>query len=583
MINFFKKYWLVIVLAILIGFVHYFPQVLFEYQLGSDYQGFYILTSSDEYTKIAKVQEIYDGHYLFTSASVYEYKDSSSPDGFTITELLIGLIGRILYLSAVQVALLFKFILPIILFLLLYYLSFLITGSKIGSLITPSLILLGSQLKSPQLIPGIIKQIINFQYEGSLVYLRPSHPSFSSIFFFTVFIFLFLFFKTKKLSYGFLAGLFLGLLFYIYAFFWVFTLVLFGVIIGYLILKRDWHFLKKILLILLLGLFIGSFFLYDFFYRVSFETTVDSLQIRQTFFHTHHFIFDKIVIVPFLIYSFFLLYLYKKNKFKEEFFFPYFLLIASLIVSNQQVITGREIQPHHWYWFTNLPAAFFASSVLVIYFLENLKIKNLFKNVIIFLILLFLIIFGTGIQYSYYQVHFADYRYYQNYSYIFNWLNKNTSKDSVVYSDYYLSDYIPAFTHNNVYWSGSVKNNPNTPIERVFHNYFVYIKVNFNTDEEEIRQYLQEYKDEVGCMVLSFEIIEAQCGGSRTCYSDEILDFLAEEYKRFLQLPLEEQLKRYRIDYLVWNYNKYPNIYIDLERFFESVFEYQGIIIYKIK
>ena len=249
MINFFKKYWLVIVLAILIGFVHYLPQILFEYQLGSDYQGFYILTSSDEHNKVARVQEIYDGHSLVGNPFTYEYKDSPTPNGVNITELLIGSIGRVLRLSAVQVILLFKFILPIILFLLLYYLSFLITGSKIGSLITPCLILLGSQLKSPQLVPSIIKQIINFQYKGSLVYLRPSHPSFSSIFFFTGFIFLFLFFKTRKLSYGILTGLCLGLLFYIYAFFWVFTLVLFGVIIGYLILKRDWHFLKKTLII----------------------------------------------------------------------------------------------------------------------------------------------------------------------------------------------------------------------------------------------------------------------------------------------------------------------------------------------
>lgn len=582
MINFLKKHWLVIILAILIGFVYYFPQILFEYQLDSDYQGFYILTSSDEHNKVARVQEIYDGHYLAGNPFAYEYKDSSSPNGVNITELLIGSIGRVLHLSAVQVILLFKFILPIILFLLLYYLSFLITGSKIGSLITPCLILLGSHLKSPQLIPDIIKQIINFQFEGFLVYLRPSHPSFSSIFFFTGFIFLFLFFKTRKLSYGFLAGLALGLLFYIYAFFWVFTLVLFGVIIGYLILKRDWHFLKKTLLILLLGLSIGSFYLYSYFDKGSFETTVDSFQIRQTFFLTHHFIFDKIVVVPFLIYSFFLLYLYKRNRFKKEFLFPYFLLIASLIVSNQQVITGHEIQYHHWYWFTNLPAAFFASSILAIYFLENLKIKNLLKNSIILLILLFLIVFGTGIQYSAYQIEFPRYQYYQNYSYIFNWLNKNTSKDSVVYSDYHLSDFIPAFTHNNVYWSNPIQYNATTPLERVFHNYFVYIKVNFNPDEKEIRPYLQEHKAEVSYLVLSFKVIEAQYG-SRTGYPDNILDFLAEEYKKFLQLPLEEQLGKYRLDYLVWDYNKYPNIYIDLERFFESVFEYQGIIIYKIK
>jgi len=383
-----------------------------------------------------------------------------------------------------------------------------------------------------------------------------------------------------------LAGLTLGLLFYIYAFFWVFTLVIFGVIVGYLILKRDWPLLKKFLLILLLSLSIGSFYLYSYFYKGSFETTIDSLQIRQTFFHTHRFIFDKIVVFAFLIYSLFLFYLHKQNKFKKEFLFPYFLLIASLIVSNQQVITGREIQYHHWYWFTNLPAAFFASSILVIYFLEKLKV--FYKNITIFLILLVLIIFGIGIQYSSYQAYFSDCKYYQNYFYIFNWLNKNTSKDSVVYSDQDLSDFIPAFTHNNVYWSNPLQYNATTPLERVFHNYFVYIKVNFNTEQNEIRQYLQEHKEEVSYLVLSFKVIEAQCGGSRsdgsrTCYSDKILDLLAERYKEFLQLSLKEQLKKYRIDYVVWDYNKYPDIYLNLDRMVKEVYQHNNIFIYQMK
>lgn len=583
MINFFKKHWLVISLAVLVGLIHYFPQILFEYQLDNDYQGIYILTSSDEYAKIAKVQEIYDGHYLSANAFAYEYKDASPPEGINITELLIGLIGRMIHLSAVQITLLLKFILPIILFLLLYYLSFLISGSRTASLITPSLILLGSHLKSPQLIPEIINQIINFQFQGFLVYLRPSHPSFSSIFFFAGFIFLFLFFKTKKWSYGFWVGLVLGLLFYIYAFFWAFTLVIFGVIIGYVILKRDWHFLKKILVILLFALVIGSPYLYSYFNKGPFETTIDSFQIRQTFFLTHRLIFDKIVVTAFLIYLFFLFYLYKKSRFKREFLFPCFLLIASLIVANEQVITGREIQYHHWYWFTNLPAALFASSILIIYLLENLKIKRFIKNSVISFILLFLVLFGIGIQYSSYRADLVDYQYYQNYSSIFDWLNRNTLKDSVVYSDYHLSDFIPAFTHNNVYWSNSIQYNGATPLERVFHNYFMYIRVNFNTDQDEIRQYLQEHKAEVSYLVLSFKVIEAQCGGSRTCYSDDILDFLAEHYKKFLQLPLEKQLKKYKIDYLVWDYNKYPNIYLNLDEIFKEVYQRNNIFIYQIK
>jgi len=582
MINFLKKHWLIISLAVLIGLIHYFPQILFEYQLGKDYQGVYILTSSDEYTKVAKVQEIYDGHYLSANALAYEYKDSLPPGGVNLTELLIGLIGQIFHLSAIQITLLLKFILPIILFLLLYYLSFLITGSKLASLITPSLILLGSQLKSPQLIPAIINRIINFQFKGFLIYLRPSHPSFSSIFFFSAFIFLFLFFKTKKLSYGFLAGLALGFLFYIYAFFWAFTLVVFGVIIGYAILKRDWPFLKKTLLILLLGLSLGSFYLYTYFHYGPAETTIDSFQLRQAFFYTRHFIFDKIVIITFLLYSLFLFYLHKKGKFRKEFLFPYFLVIASLIVANQQVITGREIQYHHWYWFTNLPSAFFALSILVIYLLENLKIKNFLKKTIISLILLFLIIFGLGLQYSSYQADFSDYQYYQNYSYIFNWLNKNTTKDSVVYSDYYLSDFIPAFTHNNVYWANPIQYNATTPLVRVLDNYFIYIKVNFDIDQNEIRSYLQEHKEEVSYLVLSFKVIEAQCGGNRICYPDEILDFLAERYKKFLQLPLEEQIKKYRLDYLVWDYNKYPNIFLEVDKSFKQVYEHNNIIIYNI-
>ncbi|MFH1457442.1 MAG: hypothetical protein ABIF17_05065, partial [Patescibacteria group bacterium] len=63
---------------------------------------------------------------------------------------------------------------------------------------------------------------------------------------------------------------------------------------------------------------------------------------------------------------------------------------------------------------------------------------------------------------------------------------------------------------------------------------------------------------------------------------DEKIYSIAEEYKKSLDVPLKDILRKYQVKYLIWDTNVDPNWSIDKYSFFEQVHQVKDIKIYQM-
>ena len=57
---------------------------------------------------------------------------------------------------------------------------------------------------------------------------------------------------------------------------------------------------------------------------------------------------------------------------------------------------------------------------------------------------------------------------------------------------------------------------------------------------------------------------------------------MIEEYEKFLSISLEEILRKYQTNYLVWDIEKNPLWQIDKYQFFEEIYQVGDIKIYRM-
>ena len=177
--------------------------------------------------------------------------------------------------------------------------------------------------------------------------------------------------------------------------------------------------------------------------------------------------------------------------------------------------------------------------------------------------------------------------YYQNYAPVFDWLNKNTPKDSVVYANIEISRLIPVYTANNVYYVREANlffiSDDEVLNRFILNNFFEKFDKGFVT--ENVRSiYGVRYIDIYGHAVqgnklrrllglnLEPEIyLPEEAIAKAIARADELQegDFL-------------EELKRFRVDYLVWDKTKNPNWEIG-QRYFKKVFEIDHFKIFDVR
>ncbi len=486
-----KKIIILAVTAVVIGILYtLYDAFLFSWykQVGEIHVAAAPRTDGYQSTFWQGLRELYDGYWRVADVSVYEYRMGPTT--------LHPLLNQYLYFPLLLIAGLYgvvplgNFVFAIAAFLLLYKLAMLLTErfslsvafAAFFTLVRDWPYLLFS--KSINGFKDLIKTLLPYTAPGSpanrlnFMDMESYKPGF--VIFGPFLIFLFLFLKTEKRKYALLAGVFYGLLFYTYTFFWIYATITLG-LAGLL-----WLLLKKYKLFFmtalagLIGAVISSYFWMTYFAAKKFAQFSDYVARNGGVELTHQFRWSQWF--WYVVFFAATILIYKFYSARGRLYVGYFmgiLFLSGFIAFNMQVITGMNIQPDHWH----LRVMILPLALMWLLFGEwiflKLEKRHYQKYAVIFLIFVTISNFSGSAQaaYNYAKQKFETFRLPPGIMQSMQWMDKNLPKDAVVVTPIpYINDLLLYYTPAKVFfpqapatWAGETEMQ-----ERLFDTYKLF-------------------------------------------------------------------------------------------------------------
>lgn len=585
----FKRHAVALIIACIVGVIYIAPHIIFIFTSTALYQGIYISRSYDEEWYDAMIRQAYDGQSASDNPYISEYKQSTViGSSAKIFETATGWTARLLGISISSIMIVSKFIFPALLFLAVYALVFTMTGNILYSITGGIFVLLGCELAPLSLNSALNTLSFHGPTKSFLFFNRPINPQMSGIVWAIVLLLWARFWKDRaNVTNAILAGVGVGLLAYVYYYYWNYTVILAGIVFIAALIYKEKTFIKNSAIALGSAILVSLPFILQMLHSLS----AKSDGIQKNIVYTHSFIVEKVSLLPVILLALIFIWIsiskrYPKFKvpdlssfMKEGFVFLFMLLLSGLIASNQHVIHGFEIQQHHFHFMINIPlfAIFLSCFIPAVceYFSKKLAVIS---SVIIILIVT---LHGVSVQATSYNFWKGDFNHYQSYAPFFDYLNKNTAADEVVYTDTVLSEMVPMYTHDSVYSSLHASVYP-VPVERLKHNYFIMMYLRGVTaDTAKSYLYDETHRNELGQYIYEGQYWRAVCG-SFGCFPDSVIDELISDYKNFLKTGFEKNLKKYRIDYVLWDAGRFPEYGFEKFTFLKEVKKDGDIHLYKV-
>lgn len=558
MFIFLKNHYIAAFIFLVVGLIVVAPQFLAMRSVGSYNTKAPFLFHANEDNYMTRIQEIIDGYYLVSSPNFYEYKNTSPfPVLLPVAEYWYAIPVILFDIDLSQVMIFNKFLLPIILCWLTYFLILKLTisdnlnnsiSNKWCAILGAILVVLGYELVDYRYLIGIISGSI--QSISMSVWTRPVNPISGAIFLLSFFIIVWRIIEGRRIWIipgSMILALMVGYFFSLaVAWSFVFSLVLL------FLFKKDWKAVKSMINLFLLH-FLFSF---PFWYNVTRLMTSDhglKSSIKNGMYLSHDIVINKFVLFGTILFLLVMIFdLCKTKKIKEYFenrwIFIIALLMSGWIVYTQQVITGKTIWFPHFVQYT-IPIIFIILTVATYnVFYWRYKYHKILTAAAVFLLL---VSFGYSIIYAKsFKYGLDGYKRYLNYTPVFNWLNTNAPKDCVVLTKEEnheeVGRAITAFTHCNVYLTNHVFFG--VPEDRILHNYMVLLKLR-NVELSDVRNYIMKNKGEV----LSYFFIDydQSLGKIEENKYAKLTEKLVSEYEKFYKKNLLDEIKKFRADYLV--------------------------------
>ncbi|MDD4901336.1 MAG: hypothetical protein PHS62_04540 [Patescibacteria group bacterium] len=571
-----KSHKLAVICALVVGMIYLAPYLFFIASLGGDYKGIPMMSTANEDAYLLRMQEIMDGHYLIGSPVYFEYKNEwpmMPPAG----EMFYALPSLIFNISIINVLMASRFILPLILFLLVYFLIFELSlnknylSSKINAIAGSLFVILGYDLVDYRTLWLLLTGKIGFGAKF-LLWARPVNPILGAIFLFSFLLCLWFIIKNGKFKKTLiiLAGAFLSLMIGSYFFSWGLALSVLAILVFTYLLKKEYRIVKNLLLIILTTVLATLPFWFMSF-QASKSPWYKLSVLRNGLFYTHQLMFNKVLLAALFFY--FLLSipaLLRKIKlvlkdralFRGQFnllilkdwqIFCLSLLLGGLWALNQQAVTGMTIWPYHFVQYT-IPFSIVTAMVLIY---NIIYIKNKYVwGLIITIVIASSLVFGIGTQAGAYRKSYDFFAGQQKYKQVFNWLNQQ-KKDCVVlvkepeHAWYELNDLISGFTHCNIY--ASEQTYSLMPYERSHFNYLVNLRLK-GVSAENIEEYMKENEVEVATYLFSnwrgvYNL--ADFPDFPDLLLAERIKKFPQDYREFLKKNFGQELRKYQIDYIL--------------------------------
>ncbi|KKS69101.1 MAG: hypothetical protein UV39_C0021G0008, partial [Candidatus Azambacteria bacterium GW2011_GWA2_42_62] len=175
--------------------------------------------------------------------------------------------------------------------------------------------------------------------------------------------------------------------------------------------------------------------------------------------------------------------------------------------------------------------------------------------------------------------------YRQNYVPIFDWLSKNTEKDSVVYANIDISGLISVYTANNIFYVREANlffiSDAEVLDRFILNSFFEKFNEDFiiNNDRS---IYGVRYIDAFGHTVQANKLLRLLGLKLKpeVYLPEEAIEKVITRAKELQKNDFIDELKKFRVDYLIWDKNKNPNWKINAKNF-KPVFKSDNLIIFK--
>ncbi len=554
---------LALCVAVLVGVISLAPHILFIGFLGDAYQGIPMMQTANEDSYLARIQEIVDGHGALGSPFFFEYKDSSPLSPPTV-EWLYALPSIIFGISPATVLVTSKFILPTVLFFLVYLLVMRLTVSggvsqRMNAIVGGLLVVLGYDLIDYRTVFSYINGIAS--PESFLLWARPVNPIFGAIFLMSFLIFVWEIIEHTKWRTSTLIGasLCLAFMFASYFFSWGIALSVLATLILFLLFRKEYQTAGTLASIIPLGIFFASPY-WIAAWRAAASPWYEESVLRSGLFLTHYPLLNKLLLATLLVFVLTLVldFFWKKRKgvlfrLEEWHWFCAALLLGGLWAYSQQILTGRTVWPYHFVQYT-IPLSIVVGMVVAHRIVR--EYNKYIWAVLVSIAALLSLVFGVFTQVSTYRSSLPAYIKLQSEASLFRFLNAQ-EKDCVVFTKEdrpemsRLNTLIPAFTHCNRYASTELF--ALMPSERGRDSYFALLRLN-GLSADAVDEYLHQNRSEAtGYLYSNWQgLFGVQ---DFPDFSDPLLEkrlkTFPEEYRQFMVKDFRTELKKYRLDYIL--------------------------------
>ena len=581
-----KEHKIAFILAVLTSVLCALPQAYFRIDHTELYQDnvedIEMLVSSNW---SPRVREVMDGHPNW--GSIYFKDGKEGPYLFQpLGSIVVAYTGELFGFGINNTILLSRIIFPFLTFILMYAFVFLLSRNKLAALASTSAILLVDFLVSPSGIKAILTgEVVNRIH--SVNFLEISHPVNSSmifVFFFGFLVTFFLFYQKWKWQWGVVSTLLLGLNFYNYFYSWTFLFSFGGVLCFVLALQKKWKEVFRVVYVFVGALVVAIPYIWNL-YSATQHTTYVELSLRHGVLVSHAPLFIGATTLCALVV--FLFGFPRADK--QKYVFGLSLLLATMVVLNQQIITGKVLQVGHYHWYIHKPLAVIFVVMTLFSLLDRWSVPRHYKRLLAVSMILISFAIGTKIQALSYMddgvgkggdgIGMTLER--QKYAPIMDWLNAHAEKESVVFANELTSNIVVIYTPLNVFHHHADHLTLPATDERLQDLIFTYYRLR-GVGEENVEEVFQSEKLFIATRLTGIHSREKD--GNDGSIPDEVFDGVVLNYRHTLSTPTSEWLydiwKKYEVEYLVWDKNVDPTWRLEQYSFLKEEATFGDIAIY---
>ena len=563
-----------------------FPQVYFRIDHKDLYQeGVLAIELLPDSPRSALVREVQDGHPGI--GGVY-YKDGKD-DPYVyqpLQPMVVAYMGQMFSLDINNTILLSRFVLPFLVFLLIYAFILLFSGDKLAALCSASLLSLADSITN---FSGLSRLLSGLSPSNFLQLARPVNPAMTYIPLFAFLVVFWLFYRKRDLPtgkagwrFGLVSAILLGLNFYNYFYSWTFLYGFGAILILMLLFQKKWSEATRLSSVFLGALIVAIPYFINLYRLSLYPTYVDvALRFGMVLSHTPIFIGTTIIVALII----FVIGFPKEDR--ERYLFGLALLLTAFITHNQQVLTGRIMQVDHYHWFFNKPMAVVMVLLVIFHWLERSRLVSYRKTfaTLIILISIFNGIFTQTVSYAFDRRdggNIAIER--QKYAPVMNWLDTNAEVESVVLANSEISHLTVIYTPLNVFHYISAHLSLAATEERIRDSLFTLYRLE-GVRTKDVSEFFSTNRGYISATI--YGLYYRELLGSYEAIPDEKFEKIISLYKETLSTPssiwLEQMFTKYEVEYIVWDKENDPMWHLDQYKFIDKVAEFDDLLIYRVK